>query len=79
MSCSQVSINRCRSSSSKSVQRKLDEKIPVPSFLEDPSNRMKVVDKHILINVKTRKFECTKADGLLLKKDLVYTTKKNRN
>ena len=36
----------------KSSKGKLDEEIPEPSFLADPSHRVKVVSKHIFSVVK---------------------------
>ena len=36
----------------KISQRKLDEEIPEPSFIADPSHRVKVVAKHIFSIVK---------------------------
>ena len=45
----------------------LDEQIPEPSFLVDPSHRVKVVSKHIfpIINKsKAQRCGCTKADAL---------------
>ena len=56
----------------KTSKVKLDEETPEPSFLADPSHRVKVVAKHIFSIVKKRsaqKFGCTKAVALQLKKD----------
>ena len=56
----------------KSSKGKLPTEIPEPSFLADPSHRVKVVEKHIfsIIN-KSRDLRCgcTKADDLRHKKD----------
>ena len=51
----------------KSSKGKLYEKIPVPSFLADPSHCVKVVAKHIffiLNDSKSHQCGCTKADAL---------------
>ena len=51
----------------KSPKGKLDEEIPKPSFLADPSHRVRVVSKHIFsIFNKNRDQQCgcTKADAL---------------
>ena len=60
---------------------KLHTDIPEPSFLADPSHRVKVVAKHIFSIVKESRdlrCGCTKADALRLKKDWGYMIKKNR-
>ena len=65
----------------KSSKRKLDEEIPEPSFLADPSHCVKVVAKHIFSIVKesrSHRCGCTKADALQLKKDWGYMIKQNR-
>ena len=51
----------------KTSKVKLDEEIPEPSFLADPSHRVKVVAKHIFSIVnesRAQKCECTKVDAL---------------
>ena len=66
----------------KSLKGKLREDITEPSFLADPSHRMKVVAKHIFSIVnESRDLQCgcTKADALRLKKDWGYTIKNNRD
>ena len=65
----------------KSLKGKLHTEIPEPSFLADPSHRLKVVEKHIFSIVnKTRDLlcRCTKADALRLKKYWGYMIEKNR-
>ena len=65
----------------KSSKGKLHEDIPEPSFLADPSHRIKVVAKHIFYIVndsKAQRCGCTRADDLRLKKDWGYMIKKNR-
>ena len=65
----------------KSSKVKLDEGIPVPSFLAYPSHRVKVVSKHtfyIVNDGKAQQCVCTKVYDLILKKDWGYTIKKNR-
>ena len=55
----------------KALKGKLDVQIPEPSFLEDPSHRIKVVAKHIFYIVndsKSQRCGCTRADALRLKK-----------
>ena len=55
----------------KTSKRKLDEEIPEPSFLADPSHRVKVVAKHIfyIINKsRAQQCECTKADSFRINK-----------
>ena len=50
----------------KSSKGKLDTETPEPSFLSDPSHRVKVVAKHIFSIVKKSRdlqYECTKADA----------------
>ena len=54
-----------------SSKGKIDEEIPDPSFLADPSHCMKVVAKHIfsIVNkIRAQRCGCTKADALRLKK-----------
>ena len=54
----------------KSSKGKLHEDIPEPSFLADPSNRVKVVAKHIFSIVNKYRYlqcGCTKEDALCLK------------
>ena len=54
----------------KTSKGKLDEEIPEPSFLADPSHRVKVVYKHIFSIVnESRAQRCgwTKADALRFK------------
>ena len=56
----------------KSSRVKLDEEIPDPSFLADPSHCVKVVAKHFFSVVnesRDLRCGCTKADALQLKKD----------
>ena len=51
----------------KTSKGKLDEEIPEPSFLADPSHRMKVVAKHIFSIVNKNRAQrcgCTKSDAL---------------
>ena len=65
----------------KSPKGKLHEDVPEPSFLADPSHRVKVVAKHILsIANESRDLQCgyTKADALRLKKYWGYMIKNNR-
>ena len=65
----------------KTSNGKLDEEIPDPSFLADPSHRVKVVSKHIFSIVnesRAQRCGCTKADDLLIKKDWGYMIKNNR-
>ena len=65
----------------KTSKGKLDEEIPEPSFLADPSHRIKVVAKHIFYIVndsKAQRCGFTRADALRLKKDWGYMIKKNR-
>ena len=55
----------------KTSKGKLDVQIPEPSFLADPSHRIKVVAKHICYIVndsKAQRCGCTRADALQLKK-----------
>ena len=55
----------------KSSKGNLDGEIPEPSFLADPSYRVKVVDKHIFSIVNKSRDQrcwCIKADALQLKK-----------
>ena len=54
----------------KSLKGKLHEDIPKPSFLADPSHRVKVVAKHtfsIVNESRHLRCRCTKADALRLK------------
>ena len=65
----------------RSSKVKLHEDTPEPSFLADPSHRVKVVAKHIFYIVnKSRDLRCgcTKADALRLKKDWGCMIKNNR-
>ena len=65
----------------KSSKGNLHEDIPEPSFLADPSHRVKVVAKHIFSIVnesRDLRCGCTKADALRLKKYWGYMIKKNR-
>ena len=60
---------------------KIDEEIPEPSFLADPSHQVKVVAKQIFSIVKKIRAQlcgCTNADALLIKKEWGYTIKDNR-
>ena len=60
---------------------KLHGDISEPSFLADPSHRVKVVARHIFSIVNESRdlgCRCTKADALRLKKYLGYMIKKNR-
>ena len=55
----------------KTSKGELDVQIPEPSFLADPSHRIKVVTKHIFYIVndsKAQRCGCTRADALPLKK-----------
>ena len=64
----------------KSSKGKLDEEIPEPPFLADPSHHVKVVAKHIFSIVNESRDQrggCTKADALRLKKYWGYMIKKN--
>ena len=61
---------------------KLYEEIPGPSFLSDPSHRVKVVPKHIFSIVNESRAHqggCTKADSLRIKKAWEYMIKNNRD
>ena len=65
----------------KSSKGKIHTEISKPSFLVDPSHRVKVVAKHIFSIVNERRdlrYRCNKADALQLKKDWGYMIKKNR-
>ena len=65
----------------KTSKEKLDEEIPEPSFLADPSHCIKVVANHIFYIVKDGKAQrcgCTRADAIRIKKDWGYMIKKNR-
>ena len=65
----------------KTLKGKLDVQIPEPSFLEYPSQRIKVVAKHIFYIVndsKAQRSGCTRADALQLKKYWGYMIKKTR-
>ena len=65
----------------KTSKGKLDEEIPEPSFLADPSHRVKVVAKHIFSIVNERsalEFGCTKADALRINKYWGYMIKNKR-
>ena len=62
----------------KTSKVKIDEETPEPSFLADPSHRVKVVAKHIFSIANKRsaqQFGCTKAVALQLKKDWGYMIK----
>ena len=51
----------------KSYKGNIDEEIPDPYFLADPSHRVKVVTKHIFFifnESRTQLCGCTKADDL---------------
>ena len=64
----------------KTSKGKLDEKIPEPSFLADPSHRVKIVAKHIFSIVnksRDHRCGCTKADALQIKKYWGYMIKNN--
>ena len=66
----------------RSSKRKLDEVMPVTSFLADPSHRVKVVAKHIFSIVnddKAWQCGCTKADAIRLKKYWGCMITKNGN
>ena len=66
----------------KTSKGKLDVQIPEPSFLADPSHRIKVVDKHIFYIVndsKAQRCGCARVDALRLKKYWGYMIKKNRD
>ena len=65
----------------KTSKGKLDEEIPEPSFLADPSHRVKVVAEHIFSIVnesRAQRCGCTKADAPRINKYWVYMIKKNR-
>ena len=65
----------------KSSKGKIDEEIPEPSLLADPSHCVKVVAKHIFSIVNksmARRYGCTKADALRLNKYWGYMMKNNR-
>ena len=65
----------------ESSKGKLDEEIPEPSFLADPSHRVKVVAKHIFYitnESRAQRCGCTKADSIRLKKDWGYMILNNR-
>ena len=65
----------------KTPKGKLDEEIPEPSFLADPSIHVKVVAKHIFSIIKESRAQqcgCTKAKDLLIKKYWGYMIKNNR-
>ena len=62
----------------KSPKGNFDSEIPEPSFLADPSHRVKVVEKHIFSIVnKSRdlRCRCTKVDALRIKKYWGYMIK----
>ena len=64
----------------KTSKGKIDEEIPEPSFLADPSHSVKVVAKHIFSIVnksRPKQCWCTKADSLRLKKYWGYMIKNN--
>ena len=64
----------------RSSKGKLDEEMPVISFLADPSHHVKVVAKHsfsIVNDGKAKQYGCTKAYALRLKKYWGYIIKKN--
>ena len=64
----------------KSSKGKIDEEIPVPSFLEDTSYHVKIFSKHIFFIVndgKSQKCGCTKSYSIILNKYWGYTIKKN--
>ena len=65
----------------KTPKGKLDEEILEPSFLADPTHRVKVVAQHIFSIVNESRAQqcgCTKADAIQIKKYWGYTVKKNR-
>ena len=65
----------------KSSKGKLGTEIPEPSFLANPSYRVKVVVKHIFSVVdesRDQRCGCTKADAFRINKDWGYMIKKNR-
>ena len=66
----------------KSYKVKLDEEIPLLSFIADHSHHVKVVAKNISSILNYGKYQrsgCNKADSLQLKKYWGYMIKKNRN
>ena len=66
----------------KSSKGKLDEEIPVPSFLADPYHHVKVVAKNIfpIVNsAKAQRCVFTKSDALELNKYWGYIINSNRN
>ena len=63
----------------KSSKGKLDEEIPEPSFLADPSHHVKVVAEHIfsiLNEIRAQKSGYTKADAIHINKYLGKLKKK---
>ena len=65
----------------KSSKGKIDEEIPDPSFLADPSHRMKVVANHIFSifnESRAHRCGCTKEDALRPNKDWGYMIRNNR-
>ena len=69
-SCARSFINRCSRSSSRVIQKKLDEEFPVPYFLADSSHLVKVVAHKIFSIVndsKVQQYGRTKSDDLRLK------------
>ena len=65
----------------KTPKGKLDMQIPEPSFISEPSHRIKVVAKHIFYIVnksRAQRCGCTRADALRLKKYWGYMSKNNR-
>ena len=66
----------------KTSKGKLDEEIPEPSFIADPSHRVKVVAKHIFFIVNESRAQqcgCTKVDTLWINKYWGYMIKNNRD
>ena len=66
----------------KPTKGKLDEEMPVTSFLLDTSYCMKFVDRHIfyIVNyIKAERYECTKVDSHILNKSWGNMIKNNGN
>ena len=65
----------------KIYKGKVYEEIPGPSFIADPSHRMRVVPNHIFSIVnksRAHRCGCTTVDALRIKKDWGHMIKKNR-
>ena len=78
--CSSIHLKVYQGQVLKSSRGKLDEEIPDPSFLADPSHCVKVVANHIFSIVNESRAQlsgCTKVDAIRLKKYWGYMIKKN--